>query len=293
MRRQAVFAAAGAALLSCGPQGDSTPPRILPPGPVIAVVRDTTATVTWLTDERANSLVEYGPDTSYGTVEIDNLFLESHTVTIRNLLPQSNYHLRVLSYDLFGNGPARSDDFVITTLPPQPPPAIVITEVLYNPVSSSGDFIELYNDGFDVVDLNGFAITDYDVSTAEALKAFPGETDTELQPGEYAVVLESDYVDGTYTIPAGAVRMTTNDTTLGNGLSSEDPVGLFAPGGAVEISTYGTPLDAADGVPISTVPTGSGKSIERRDATQPDEAGNWCISIDVSGSTPGAPNSGC
>lgn len=275
-------------IAGCGPSFDEKGPKITE-GPVASVVRDTTATVVWITNERANSLVEYGPTDDYGTVELDNHFLEQHVVTIKNLEPETTYHLRAVSYDLFGNGPARSGDVTITTLPIQPPPDVLISEIMPSPVSSTtGEYIEILNNGLDDVDLTGFTFTDGDAT--DTLQAFDGGS-TLLAAGEFAVIVDSDYVQGTYDIPSGVVLVTTADSTLGNGLSVDDPISLFAPGQSVPATTYGTPDNTADSVPITTIPTGT--SVERLSAAAPDEAGNWCLSTDPSGSTPGRANSGC
>lgn len=276
------------AVSACAPPFDESAPRITE-GPTASVVRDTSVTVAWLTSERANSLVEYGETTDYGTVEIDNLYLLTHVVTIRNLEPQTTYHLRAMSYDVFGNGPARSGDLTVTTLEEQPPPEVVITEVMPSPVTSTvGEYIELYNGGVEAIDLVGFTFTDGD--STDTLQPFAGGA-TLLAPGDYGLVVDADYVDGTYDLPSGTVLVTTGDSTLGNGISTDDPISLFAPGDSVAASTYGTPADAFDAVPITTVTTGT--SIERRNVDDADADGNWCESIDPSGSTPGAPNSGC
>ncbi|HVO32184.1 MAG TPA: lamin tail domain-containing protein, partial [bacterium] len=233
-----------------------------------------------------------GADTSYGTTAIDNLYVTSHAITIANLQPQTTYHLRAESYDVFGNGPVRSGDITITTTAPQPPPLIVVNEVMYNPVNqSTGEFIELYNAGTADVDMTGFTFSDGD--STDTIEPFgTGASASAILPaGGYALILDKDYVDGTYTIPAGTTMLTTLDSTLGNGLATDDTISLYAPGLSDPISTYGTPLDTTDGIPITSATTG--KSVERRDPTQADAPGNWCISVDVSGSTPGRANSSC
>ena len=285
MRRTSLLLAVLAT--GCGPSFDTAGPKITE-GPFASVVRDTTATIVWQTNERSNSLVEYGPTTSYGTVEIDNHFLDTHVITIKNLEPQSTYHLRAVSYDLFGNGPTRSSDVTINTLAIQPPPEIIVSEVMPSPVSATtGEFIELYNNGLDDVDLTGFSFTDGD--STDTLQKF-GSSDTLLAAGEFAVIVDADYVADTYPIPTGVVLMTTADTTLGNALSLDDPISLFAPGQSLPASTYGTPDDAFDSVPLA--PT-TGISVERIDEGGDDAPGNWCFSIDPAGFTPGQPNSGC
>ena len=281
MRRAALALAAAATAAGCGPSFDTAAPKITE-GPAASVVRDTTATIVWLTNERANSLVEYGETDDYGTVEIDNLYLTTHVVTIKNLQPQTTYHLRAVSYDLFGNGPARSGDLTITTLAPLPPPDLVVSEVLVSPTVATGEYIEIYNDGLDEIDLTGFTFTDGD--SEDTLQAFEGGSTT-LSGGDYAVIVDPDYATGTYTFPPGTVLMTTADASLGNGLSEDDPVSLFAPGDSEPASTYGTP-DSADGFP-STVTTGH--SVERIDLQGADEPGNWCESVSPGG-TPGETN---
>lgn len=269
----------------CGPSFDTSAPKIS--DFVLSVKRDTSATFIWRTDERANSLVEYGETKDYGTVEIDNHYLETHVVTIKNLEPLTTYHVRAMSYDLFGNGPATSRDLEFTTEDVLPLPDLVITEVHPSPSVSTGEFIEIYNNGIAEVDLVGFTFTDGD--STDTLQAFGGG-ETLLGGGDYAVIVDADYVADTYAIPVGTVLMTTSDTTLGNGLSVDDPVSLFPPGQSVTISTYGTPLDAFDAVPLSPA---TGISVERVDPGAEDAPGSWCFSTDPSGSTPGKANSGC
>lgn len=287
MNRARALLGMALALVGCGPAFDTSGPRITE-GPVASVVRDTTATIVWQTSERANSLVEYGETTEYGTVELDNHFLETHVITIKNLQPETTYHLRAVSYDLFGNGPTRSRDVTIVTLEVQPPPDIVISEVMPSPVSATvGEFIELYNNGLDDVDLTGFTFTDGD--STDTLQAF-GASTTVLNAGEFAVIVDADYIADTYPIPGDTVLMTTADTTIGNALSLDDPISLFAPGQSLPASTYGTPADAFDSVPLSP---GTGVSVERIDSNDADAPGNWCLSIDPGQSTPGQTNSGC
>lgn len=289
--KAATFLLGGSALLAlaaCNPNYDLTAPKFKVP-PKADIIRDTSATISWETNERANSVIEYGSDTTYGTRAVDDLYLTRHSITVSNLQPQTTYHMRAESYDVYGNGPAKSQDLTITTTSLQPPPNVVVNEVMYNPTSATtGEFIELYNAGASDVDLTGFTFTDGD--STDSLQPFQGGGSL-VPAGGFAVIVDPDYTTGLYAIPAATTLMTTLDTTIGNGLATDDTVALFAPGIADAISTYGTPTDTADAVPITTAPTG--KSVERGDPTAPDAAGNWCISMAASGSTPGAPNAGC
>lgn len=73
---------------------------------------DTTALITWITDEPANSLVQYGTEMmissewgSYPYAESDADMQNEHSVTITNLQPGTHYVFRIASTDANGNGP--------------------------------------------------------------------------------------------------------------------------------------------------------------------------------------------
>ena len=62
------------------------------------------ATITWTTNEPANSQVEYGPTTSYGTLTpLDATLVTAHSTPMTGLSPQTTYNYRVRSTDAAGN----------------------------------------------------------------------------------------------------------------------------------------------------------------------------------------------
>jgi hypothetical protein len=67
----------------------------------------------WFTDEPADGVVEYGPDTNYGSTEteVGGLFYE-HSVEITGLTPGQTIHFRIRSEDVGGRS-AFSDDFEV------------------------------------------------------------------------------------------------------------------------------------------------------------------------------------
>ena len=83
-----------------GNGGDTTAPVI---SNVQATVTDTTATITWTTDEPASSTVNYGLDTGYGTNIGSADLVTSHSVTLTNLAPATDYHFLVSSADASNN----------------------------------------------------------------------------------------------------------------------------------------------------------------------------------------------
>jgi subtilisin family serine protease len=75
------------------------------------------ATITWTTSTAADTQVEYGLTTSYGSVTtLDPNKVTSHTVTLSNLTQSTTYHYRVRSSDASGILSV-SGDFSFTTPP--------------------------------------------------------------------------------------------------------------------------------------------------------------------------------
>lgn len=107
--------------------GDSPPPPASPSAPVdmtppsasgvAAATSPTGATVTWTTNEPADSQIEYGPTAAYGnsTVRASPL-VTSHSVSIVGLSPGTLYHYRVRSRDAAGNLTVGSDQTLVTAV---------------------------------------------------------------------------------------------------------------------------------------------------------------------------------
>ncbi|MFC1746040.1 fibronectin type III domain-containing protein [Candidatus Riflebacteria bacterium] len=84
-------------------------------------ITETSATITWNTNEPATSRVEYGLSALYGssTTELTDL-TTSHTVILTSLKANSQYHYRVKSKDAAGNE-VTSADFIFSTTSGQAP----------------------------------------------------------------------------------------------------------------------------------------------------------------------------
>jgi hypothetical protein len=72
-------------------------------------------TINWTTDEEATSFIEYGQDESYGNVYGHWGTSTAHQVTIDKLSPATEYNLRILSSDDWGNI-GYSDNQIAVTL---------------------------------------------------------------------------------------------------------------------------------------------------------------------------------
>lgn len=93
--------------------GDTTPP-------VISAVTSTGitssgATITWTTDEVADSQVQYGLTTSYGSNSpLNSSAVTTHSVTLTGLSANSTYHFTVASADPSGNKTTSGDNTFTT-----------------------------------------------------------------------------------------------------------------------------------------------------------------------------------
>lgn len=148
-----------------------------------------------------------------------------------------------LNLDADGNGRPAGGRADLGAYELQPATAsIVITEVMANPrIERSGEYVELFNAGAEPVDLADYIISDGD--RRDGLEGFGGGT--VLAPGAYAIILDSGF-DGDHEIPAEALRLTTDDASIGNGLAVGDPVELIAPDGNTVVSRYAEPFDPGD-----------------------------------------------
>lgn len=170
--------------------------------------------------------------------------------------------------------------------------AVCINEVMSNPLGSSGvgcpedrnEFVEIFNIGPGAVDLNDWRITDFDaVDEIVPFYSLSNDSNSVLMPGEFALVMDPEYVDtGENYMPYGVpscLLLTVGNTTIGNGLSTTDPIAIISSDGDTA-STYYYPLSSGDGVSVERVYPYSGDIPE-----------NWSTCVDASGSTPGKENS--
>jgi hypothetical protein len=152
---------------------------------------------------------------------------------------------------------------------------LLITEVMSNALTeSTGEFIELYNSGTADIDLLHYVV--YDGDAIDTIFGFTDPYDTILGAGEYAVILDADYA-GEYTIPSGTLVLVTDDSTIGSGLATNDPIYLYEDNAVSFIDSYTFPFNAGNGI-----------SVERVDLAVGDTADNWAASECGAGSSPGA-----
>lgn len=123
----------------------ATTPDTTPP--VISLIsagtpNQTTATITWTTDEESDSQVEYGTSILYGdTTIIDTNLVTSHSVPLSGLTSSTVYHYRVISKDAVPNSSTSTDHtFTTNSIPDTNPPVRTLglpTGVLSKSTSST------------------------------------------------------------------------------------------------------------------------------------------------------------
>lgn len=112
-------------------QADVTLPTI---STISVQAADSTAILTWSTDELADSFIDFGTISGILDVTVGDVDdVTSHELTLTNLAPGTTYFYTVGSIDRAGNGPTKSSEASFTTLsaadtsPPSTPAALVGT----------------------------------------------------------------------------------------------------------------------------------------------------------------------
>ncbi len=96
---------------------DVTPPDIT--NVQITDVAEDKVTITWETDEDADSTVNYGLQEDYGIVRVPTADKTLHSITIDSLEPGRTYYFRVVSSDVEGNQGISANYKVLTSGTPQ------------------------------------------------------------------------------------------------------------------------------------------------------------------------------
>lgn len=131
---------------------DTIPPVIS--ALAVAAVGEDTVTITWVTDEPADTQLDYGTTTAYGMQSpLDARLLTSHSVTLTGLAPGTTYHCRARSRDAAGNL-ALSGNLTFQTAPPSSPPVLKAGGLTAYPQGPLGPNL-ITNGSFEAAGTNG------------------------------------------------------------------------------------------------------------------------------------------
>ncbi|MDP6945511.1 MAG: lamin tail domain-containing protein, partial [Myxococcota bacterium] len=143
--------------------------------------------------------------------------------------------------------------------------SIVISEVMANAkVEARGEFVEIFNAGPVGIDVAGWKLSDG--GATDEIQGWNGG-DTVIGPGEFAVILDQDYTTNTYYFPAGTLKLTVGNATIGNGLTTSDGITLYESDGVTLVSSFSFPFNP-----------GNAKSVEKVTLTGGDVQANWATS---------------
>ncbi|WP_428235481.1 lamin tail domain-containing protein [Gracilimonas sp.] len=126
-------------------------------------ITETEATITWTTDEPANSQVNYGTTTSYGSSAGSGSYVTSHSQNLTGLTAGTEYFYQVVSTDEAGNTSVDETYSFTTASPPaSSTPDILISEVFYDTPGneSKEEWVEIYNTTGQEIQLNGWTLVD-------------------------------------------------------------------------------------------------------------------------------------
>lgn len=201
------------------------------------------------------------------------------------------YDFQVRAEDWVGSVAVATGSFVTAPLP-----KVVLTELLADSPAgitpdANGEFLELYNDGEEAIDLSGFAITlDGGENAGGSTCELPTDgTAPVLQPGAYLVITNANFVAEAYGIfDPSLIYRVEGGYLCGRGLANDgQAVGI--------VDADGRPLSGFGGFP--GLKPREGRSVERIAPDAPDVETSFCYSRTDTGPTPGAENgvrvSGC
>lgn len=115
---------------------DTTPPAIS--GIATTNLLTTAATISWNTNEPADTQIQYGTTISYGSTTTRNTTLATpHSQQITGLAPSTTYHFRVLSRDAAGNLATSGDNSFTTAALPDTTAPVVSGIIASNLTSTS------------------------------------------------------------------------------------------------------------------------------------------------------------
>lgn len=126
-------------------------------------ITETEATISWTTDEPANSQVNYGTTTSYGSSAGSGSFVTTHSVALTGLSAGTEYFYQVVSLDEAGNTAVDETYSFTTASPPATNLAdVLISEVFYDTPGneSKEEWVEIYNTTAQQIELNGWKLVD-------------------------------------------------------------------------------------------------------------------------------------
>lgn len=241
-----------AGVVGAGGSNNNPPPTTLAITNVQASAATTTGfQVSWTTNAPANSAVDYGTTTSYGSSASPNgSMVTAHQIALTGLKTGTMYHFRVRSTDASGRT-ISSVDMTDSTTADTVPPTVAITSPAANATVSG------------IVNVTATASDNVAVANVQ-FKVDGANTGAAIAVAPYAYSLDTTALSaGNHVITAVATDSSGNSATsaavavkVNNGTPDTTPptVSMTAPGnGATVSSTITISANATDNVSVASV----------------------------------------
>ncbi len=207
---------------------DSTPPVIT--ATQATAITQNSATITWATNEPADTLVEYGLTSSYGSTTVLNTTLTTgHSQPLTGLAASTPYHYRVKSKDASGN-PAASADQTFTTAAAAVPVTKYLSDLTWTSATNGWGPVEkdksngeqAAGDGKTITlntvtfakGLGAHAASDIRYNLAGACSTFNASVGVDDEVGTLGSVVFQVWLDGTKAYDSGTMTGSTATKTV-------------------------------------------------------------------------------
>lgn len=192
-------------------------------------VTTTSATITWTTNEPADSQVEYGNTTSYGSFSsLSSTRVTSHSVTLTGLSPATTYNYRVISRDAASNPTTSLNRTFITQSLPDTTPPNSVTNLAASGVTTTsatvswsapsdlpgGGTVASYDIRYSTAPITELTFASATAVTGEPAPASPGTNQTYIVAGlnsgtRYYVALKSQDAQANVSLISNVITFTT------------------------------------------------------------------------------------
>lgn len=221
--------------------------------------------VTWTTDEDANSVVDYGTTSSYGSTESDSALTTSHSITLGSLSASTAYYYRVKSTDADENTDEVSGNTFTTaaagqTSSPQPattttsttttqkedkePPEISLSSSYSSPLAGAPRISGSVTDDVGVDSMNysidggaNWIAISFEKGASTTFSFYPGN----LEDGNYDIVVKAKDASGKETTKTFVLIVDKLPPLIGGNVLFLGPQNLLPDADGTIVTTVGAP----------------------------------------------------
>jgi hypothetical protein len=234
---------------------------------------NTSATITWTTNELADTQIEYGLTSSYtASSTIDATMVTSHSAVLTGLTPGTTYHYRIISDDPFQNEAVSTDQTFTTSSDADITPPLVEITSPSDAATVSGTSVAIVASSTDNIAVQGVHfILDDTTAIGTEDTSFPYQLSwdsTAVSNGSHTLTAVARDTSNNYATSAPITITVDNTLTSHTITASAGSGGSISPSGSVSVtdgsdqafaitpnSGYQISSLAVDGSSVSTAST--------------------------------------